>query len=73
MQQVGNPGEKYSWEWQKGIFVNDARGNHIAALKFGTVGDLSNPFYAWIRKDAEPALQHAIASLFALTIGAITG
>jgi hypothetical protein len=66
MQQVGKPGEKYSWEWQKGIFVNDARNERIAALKFGAVGDLSNPFYAWIRKDLLPAKQDAIASLFAL-------
>ncbi len=63
---VGKVENKYHWEWQTGIFVNSAIGNHIAALKFGKVGDLSNPFYVWIRKDLSPAYQHAIASLFAL-------
>ena len=66
IQQVGKPGDKYSWEWQKGIFVSDAKRDRIAALKFGAAGDLSNPFYAWIRKDIQPAKQDAIASLFAL-------
>ena len=72
MQQIGKPGGKYFWEWQKGVFVNNGNGNRIAALKFGTAGDLSNPFYVWIRKDIEPAYQHAIASLFALLIIAKT-
>lgn len=72
MQQVGKPGDKYSWEWQTGIFVRNAKGNRIAALKFGKAGDLSNPFYAWIRDDIETDQQHAIASFFALLIGDIT-
>jgi len=63
---VGKPENKFHWEWQTGIFVNSAKGTHIAALKFGTAGDLSNPFYVWIRRDLNPAYQQAIASLFAL-------
>jgi len=63
---VGKVENKFHWEWQTGIFVNSVKENHIAALKFGTAGDLSNPFYVWIRKDLSPAYQQAIASLFAL-------
>ena len=72
MQQFGKPRDKYYWEYQRGIFVNNAKGDHIAALKFGTPGDLSNPYYAWIRKDIQPGQRHAIASLFALMMGAMT-
>ncbi|HYJ37533.1 MAG TPA: hypothetical protein VEV87_02915 [Chitinophagaceae bacterium] len=66
MQQIGKPGDKYAWAWQTGIFVRNSQGNRIAALKFGAAGDLSNPFYVWIRKDVDPASENAIASLFAL-------
>jgi hypothetical protein len=66
MHHFGKPGDKFYWEWQEGIYVNGNPGNHIAALKFGTAGDLSNPYYVWIRKDLQPSYQHAIASLFAL-------
>ncbi len=66
INHLGKPGSKYSWEWQEGVFVRNAKGERIAALKFGAAGDLSNPFYVWIRKDLDPTYQHAIASLFAL-------
>lgn len=66
MHQIGSPGDKYFWEWQWGIFVSNAKGNRIAALKFGAAGDLSNPFNVWIRKDIDAAQQHGIASLFTL-------
>jgi hypothetical protein len=66
MQYFGRPGSKFSLQWQQGVFITTAQGNHIAALKFGAAGDLSNPFYVWIRKDLQPSYQHAIASLFAL-------
>jgi hypothetical protein len=72
MHQTGSPGDKYFWEWQRGIFVSNSKGNRIAALKFGQVGDLSNPFYTWIRRDLEIAQQHAIASLVALLIGVMS-
>jgi hypothetical protein len=65
-QQAGKPGTKYYFEWQKGVYLNSATRSHIAALKFGAAGDLSNPFYVWIRKDIQPEYQKAIASLFAL-------
>ena len=65
MHTIGTPADKYFWEWQKGIFVNNAKGSHIAALKFGN-GQL--PFYIWIRKDLENVPRQAIASLFALLI-----
>ncbi|ULQ57783.1 hypothetical protein KJS94_06175 [Flavihumibacter rivuli] len=66
MQQIGKEVEKYSFQYQKGIFINDSKGTHLAALKSGTAGDLSNPFYVWIRKDVQAADQQAIASLFVL-------
>jgi hypothetical protein len=68
MQNFGNPGNKYFWQFQTGIYINTLEGTHIAALKFGTPGDISNPFYAWIRNDAEPTRKEAIASVFALLI-----
>jgi hypothetical protein len=67
---MGSPGNKFFLEWQTGIFVNNTKGKHIAALKFGTPGDLSNPFYTWIRNDIDKSQQHAIASVFALLIAA---
>jgi len=69
---VGSPGSKFFFEWQGGVFVNSTNMKHIAALKFGTPGDLSNPFLAWIRNDIAPAKQHAIAAVFALMISAKT-
>jgi len=65
MQTIGNPKDKFFLEWQKGIFVNDGKSIHIAALKFG---DGQLPFCIWMRKDLENAHQQAIASLFALLI-----
>ena len=72
LSQIGSPGSKFFFEWQGGVFMNDVHMRHIAALKFGTAGDLSNPFLAWIRNDIAPAKQHAIASVFALMISAKT-
>lgn len=72
LSQIGKPGSKFFFEWQEGVFVNGASMKHIAALKFGTPGDLSNPFLAWIRNDIAPAKQHVIASVFALIISAKT-
>jgi len=69
---MGNPGSKFFMEWQSGILVNGMNDRHIAALKFGTPGDLSNPFLVWIRNDIAPSKQHAIASVFALMISAKT-
>jgi hypothetical protein len=69
--QIGSPVKKFYLEMQKGIYVNDGKGNNIAALQFGQAGNLSNPFIAWIRNDIEPARQHAIASLFALVVNVL--
>ena len=73
LSTVGLPGSKFSWETQTGLFVKSANGQNIAAVKFGTPGDLSNPFYAWIRNDLEKSRQHAIASVLALLISARSG
>lgn len=51
---------------QIGVFVNNTKGDHLAALKFGTQGNLTDPFVVWIRKDTEPVKQHVIASFFSL-------
>ena len=72
LNQIGSRDSKFFAEWQTGIFVNSTKDNHIAAVKFGTPGDLSNPFYAWIRNDIPKSQQHAIASVFALLISAKT-
>jgi hypothetical protein len=72
LNNLGSSDSKFFVEWQTGIFVNSTKDNHIAAIKFGTPGDLSNPFYAWIRNDIPKSLQHAIASVFALLISAKT-
>jgi hypothetical protein len=70
LSQFGSPGSKFFFEWQGGVYVNGENNKHIAALKFGTPGDLSNPFLAWIRNDIASSKQHAIASVFALMISA---
>jgi hypothetical protein len=70
LNQLGSRDGKFFFEWQTGIFVNSTKDSHIAAAKFGTPGDLSNPFYVWIRNDLPPSQQHAIASVFALLISA---
>ena len=72
LNQVGSRYSKFLVEWQTGIFVNSAKGTHLASIKFGTPGDLSNPFYVWIRNDLEPSQKHTIASVFALLISAKT-
>lgn len=69
---IGSPGSKFFLEWQTGILVNGRNDKRVAALKFGTPGDLSNPFLVWIRNDIAPSKQHAIASVFALMISAKT-
>jgi hypothetical protein len=66
VSNYGSPGDKYFWQSQKGVFINNETGDHLAALKFGEQGNLSNPFLVWIRKETEPAKQHVIASFFAL-------
>lgn len=66
MTSYGTPGDKYFWQMQKGVFVNNTKGDRVAALKFGTQGNLSDPFFVWIRKDTEPVKQHVIASFFSL-------
>ena len=70
LNHVGSREGKFFVEWQTGVLINSTKSNHIAALKFGTPGDLSNPFLVWIRKDVMPSQQHAIASVFALLISA---
>ena len=70
LSTVGLPGSKFSWETQAGVLVKSGKGESLAAVKFGTPGDLSNPFYAWIRNDLEKSRQLAIASVFALLISA---
>jgi len=73
MSTVGLPGSKFSWETQAGVLVKSAKGETAAAAKFGTPGDLSNPFYVWIRNDLEKSQRHAIASVLALLISARSG
>ena len=68
LSHIGSRESKFFFEWQTGVFINGANDKHIAALKFGTPGDLSNAFYAWIRNDVDKSQQHAIASVFALLI-----
>jgi hypothetical protein len=70
LSHMGSREGKFFFEWQTGVFINGANDKHIAALKFGTLGDASNPFYTWIRNDIDKAQQHAIASVFALLIAA---
>jgi hypothetical protein len=70
LSQIGSREGKFFFEWQTGVFINGSNDKHIAALKFGTPGDLSNPFYTWIRNDIDRTQQHAIASVFALLIAA---
>ncbi|HEY7161773.1 MAG TPA: hypothetical protein VH815_10965, partial [Acidobacteriota bacterium] len=70
---AGLPGSKFSWETQGGVLVKSAKGETVAAAKFGTPGDVSNPFYTWIRNDLEKSQQHAIAAVLALLISARSG
>ena len=70
VNHVGSRDGNFFLEWQTGVFINSSKANHIAALKFGTPGDLSNPFYVWIRNDVSPPQQHAIAAVFSLLISA---
>jgi len=70
LSTIGLPGSKFSWERQTGVLVKTAKGEKLAALKFGTPGDLSNVSYAWIRNDLQKSQQHAIASVLALLISA---
>jgi hypothetical protein len=72
LNHMGSPSNQFFLEWQTGIFVNSAKDKHVAALKFGTPGDSSHPFLAWIRNDIDKSKQHAIASVFALFIAART-
>ncbi|MEO6221443.1 MAG: hypothetical protein ABIO81_13505 [Ginsengibacter sp.] len=65
MHTFADPKGKFFIEWQKGIFMNDIKGTHIVALRFGN----DQPFYIWIRKDLNPVYQHAIAARFAVIIG----
>ena len=55
LSQIGSREGKFFFEWQTGVFINGSNDKHIAALKFGTPGDLSNPFYTWIRSDIDKA------------------
>ena len=66
MHSVGKPADKYFFEWQRGIFINNKNDTRIAALKFT---DGQSPFYIWIRKDIESRLQQAIAAFFTVLIG----
>ncbi|MBN8787877.1 MAG: hypothetical protein J0I84_12360 [Terrimonas sp.] len=67
-EPVMTPGKVFS---DQGVFVKDGKDKRIAALKFGVAGNLSFPYYAWIRNDIEPDRQHAIASLFALMVSVL--
>jgi hypothetical protein len=70
LSHMGSREGKFFFEWETGVFINGSNDKHIAALKFGTLGDPSNPFYTWIRGDIDKAQQHAIASVLALMIAA---
>lgn len=72
LNQLGSRDGKFFFEWQTGILINSTKDSHLAAVKFGTPGDLSNPFYVWIRNDLAPSRQHTLASVFALLISAKT-
>lgn len=61
LNHVGSRDSKFFFEWQTGVFVNSANDKHIAALVFGTPGDI---LYAWIRNDFAQSHQHAIQFLF---------
>jgi len=53
---------KNFYESRQGVYVNNAAGLHVAALKFNS----SEPYCVWIRKDIDARQQHLIASLFSL-------
>jgi len=59
--RFGKPGKKF-YESREGVYVNNAAGVRIAALKFNS----SAPYYVWIRKDIDARQKHMIASLFSL-------
>lgn len=65
VESFGNS-KRFSMQWQKGIYMNDMNGTHIALLQFG----VSQPFYIWIRRDLDAISQDAIAAFFAVLIGA---
>ncbi len=70
MQTFGNPKSNFFMQWQKGIFMNDINGTHIALLQFGSdqpYGD--EKFYIRIRRDIDGNRQDAIAAFFAAIIG----
>lgn len=64
IQTFGSRKIKFFLELQKGIFINDAKGRHIALLQFG-----DKPFYVRMFKDIDVDYQDAIASFFAVIIG----
>jgi hypothetical protein len=68
MQTFGNPKSKFSrmfvFQMQKGIFMNDMNGTHIALLGFG-----DQPFYIWVRHDLDATRRDAVAAFFAIIIG----
>ena len=65
MGKFGDPKSNFFFEWQKGIFMNDAKGKHLALLQFGS----DQPFYVRIAKDLDAVYKDAIASFFAVIIG----
>ncbi len=65
MEKFGNPKSKFFFQIQKGIFMNDANGKHLALLQFGN----DQPFYVRIANDLEAVYKDAIASFFAVIIG----
>ena len=65
-RSIGKRGPESFLEWQEGVFVNNRKGEHIAALKFAE--GINPASYVWIRKDLNKADQLAIASLFAVLI-----
>jgi hypothetical protein len=66
MQTFGNPESKFFMKYQKGIFINDTNGMHIALLQFGN----EQPFYIWLKRDIDINIQNTIAAFFAVIIGA---
>ena len=66
MQAFGNTNNKFFFQWQKGIYMNDINGKHIAVLQF----DNDQPFYIRIQKNLEAGYQAAVAAFFAVIIGA---
>ncbi|MEO6844996.1 MAG: hypothetical protein ABI184_07480 [Ginsengibacter sp.] len=65
IESFGNSKSQFFMQWQKGIYMKDMKGTHVALLQFGG----GQPFYIWIRRDLDAYSQDAIAAFFAVIIG----